>query len=111
MTKKKVKKLDVGELLEQPTEETPTEPVQTKRAKAPALTISDEAFLDALGTAGGEAKITPLHEAFDKTTYADVPAPRLKTAIRKKGLELAKVGKVQAVHVEGKRVYIFKVVE
>lgn len=86
-------------------------PVQEKRAKAPALTISDEAFLSALGSVEGEAKITPLYKAFDKTVYTDVSAPRLKTAIRKKGLELAKAGKVEAVHVEGKRTYIFKAVE
>lgn len=107
MTKKKVKKLDKGNL-DTPVEETP---VQTKRAKAPALVISDEAFLSVLEGVNGETKITPLYEAFNKAEYADVSASRLKTAIRKKGLELAKAGKVQAVHVEGKRTYIFKSVK
>lgn len=108
MAKTKTKKPDAGELMEDtPVEETP---VVEKRAKAAPIVITDEAFMQALEAVGGEAKITPLYEKFDKTNYVEITAPKLKTAIRKKGLDLAKAGKVQAVHPEGKRTFIFKTV-
>jgi len=105
MSKSKKVKKDKGELLEETKVEEAAKP---KRIRAPAIVITDEAFKAALDEAGGEAKITPLYEKFDKTDYADIPAPKLKTALRKKGLTLAKTGAVKAVHEEGKKSYIFQ---
>lgn len=63
----------------------------------------------ALYKAGGEANISQMYEAFNKENYVGVLASKLKTAIRETCLELAEeVLWFQAVHVNGKRTYVFK---
>ena len=96
---------------EETSEETPVEATaeETKKPKV-KIVITKKAFLKALELAGGEAKITPLYEAFDRTAYLDVAPATLKTALRAFGKELAEKGKVQAVHVDEKRTYTFKTV-
>lgn len=107
------KKEDPGELLDQNEDGTlqePEAPVEEKpkRTRGPAIVVSEEAVLAALEKAGGEAKITPLYEAFDKTDYEGVEPAKLKTAIRKMALKLAKAEKLQALHVDEKRTFTFK---
>ena len=85
------------------------EEVEQKKPRTKVV-ITEEAFLEALEKAGGEAKITPLYEAFDKTAYPDVASAKLKTAIRVAGKKLAEEEKVQAVHVDEKRTFTFKTV-
>lgn len=108
---KKVPKPDAGDLLSKPTEnveEPVMEPVKEKKTKSPKLVISEEAFMKALNASGGQAEITPLYKNFDKTGMEEIPASRIKTAIRKKGLELVKLEKIFAVRKNEKRSYIFK---
>ena len=83
------------------------EEVETSRTK---IVITEEAFLEALEKVGGEAKITPLYEAFNKTAYPNVAPAKLKTALRVAGKKLAEKSKVQAVHVNEKRTFTFKTV-
>jgi len=105
MAKSKVKKPDAGELME----ETP-EPVKVKKVKAPAVSVTEQAFLDTLEKLKGEAKLTPLYEAFDKTGYENTGKAQLRKAIYEKGLELAKAGKVEVVHPKPKLSWVFKAI-
>lgn len=108
--------VDEGELYE----ETPEEPVVTskkpkskkaKKAKTPAVKVSEEDLLEALEKAGGTAKSGQLRDNINKENYPSISSPALGTAIRKKALEMAKEEKIQAIHVNDKRNWTFKVKE
>lgn len=110
MTKKKV---DKGELYEEGEVEEPEAQTEEKpkRVRGPAVVVSEEDILAALEASGGEAKSGQLRDNINKEHYQDVSSPKLGTAIRKQALNMANAGKIEALHVNGKRTWVFKTKE
>jgi hypothetical protein len=114
MPKSKFKK---GELVEPipaeeevvvPSTKVKATPVVSKKRQA-AIQISEDKVYAALQKVS-PAKITALYENYDKTGLEAFTAPKVKTAIRAKALVMAKEGKLQAVHENGKRQFTFELV-
>ena len=96
----------------QPIKEKKKEKVKVEKLpKLKRLIVEEKDFLQALKKAGGEARITPLYEAFDKKLFPEHVPSKLKTAIRVIGKKMAENSKVQAVHVDGKRAFTFREVK
>lgn len=76
--------------------------------KTTKLLIEENAFLQALRSAGGSANITPLYNSFNKKPFPNHVPSNLKTALRACGKKLAKEKKVKAVHLQGSRAFTFQ---
>ena len=94
---------------ETPEEETAEETAEEKpkKTKKEKVTVTQKDILFALAEAGGEAKSGQLRSHLVEK-YPEVNSPALGTAIRKKAIEMASKGKIEAIHVDGKRNYTFK---
>ena len=107
------KKVDAGELtapesvVEEPVVEEPK-----KRGRKPKVVspITESEFLEALTALGGTAKLGGMYKKISETNVPTIVVPRFKTAIRVQGIKLAAAGKIEALHVDGKRSYTFKLV-
>lgn len=105
-TPKKIEK--VVEQTAKPKVEKVVEKVKAKPQKTSKFIINENAFLQALRSAGGSANITPLYNSFNKKPFPNHVPSNLKTALRACGKKLAKEKKVKAVHLQGSRAFTFQ---
>lgn len=77
-------------------------PIVEKKAE-----ITEEKIIKAIKKAGGEANITPLYNAFDKTGFEKMEPSKLKTKLRDFTKKMALKGKVQCVHKGDTRAWTF----